>query len=368
MKKVGILGATGSAGIEFVHALVNHPWFELTELYASDKSAEKTLEEACMLNIRDIPIQIRKMRVRGIDDVADVDFLCSALPSEIAKKYEEKYAAQYPVISTTSAYRYEADVPILITEVNSNHASLLQTQQNRGWKGWIAPGPNCTTVGLVMSLYPLYRAVGIERVVMSSYQSVSGGGYKLIKNWEEQKRDIIQFQPQTPDHRPQTPDNRLLVQPPFHIADNVIGYIEKEEEKVKNETKKILHAEFSVDCQCVRVPTLQGHFETVFVELKKTCSVEAVKVLYEEFNQECKENYGHLPSSPQKTIHVLERSPQPLFDSFVDGGMSVIVGRIEKGDWGKNTIKYQVLSNNVVKGAAKGMIQVAEWLYTNGMM
>ena len=362
--KAAIWGATGAAGIEFVRALVNHPWFEITAVYASDKSAGKTLEEACVVEISDVPMQLRKMIVRRIDEVTDIDFLCSALPSEIAREYEGKYAAHYPIISTTSAFRYEKDVPILITEVNSTHDILLEAQKKRGWKGWIAPGPNCTTVGLVMSLYPLLE-LGIKRVTMSSYQSVSGGGYSLLKKWEEQHAATL---PLPEIHQ------EPLDQPPLTLEGNVLGYIKKEEEKVKTETRKILGrlsgynvypVSFALECSCVRVPTLQGHFETVFVDMEKKCTVDNVKELYERFNATSAEKFSQLPSSPRKTITVLDRAPQPRFDSFADGGMSTIIGRIEKTEQG---IKYQVLSNNTVKGAAKGMIQVAEYLMTRGWL
>ena len=364
------MGATGAAGLEFVRGLYEHPWFEIEELYASEKSAGKTLEEACSLDVSDIPDNIRGKNVRNIKEINnDLDLMCSALSSDIAREVEENYAKHTSVISTTSAFRYEEDVPILITEINAEHHKLLQFQKLRGWKGWIAPGPNCTTVGLVISLFPIHQEVGIERVIMSSYQSVSGGGYPLIQKWKGQRKIEL---PESLSDIEEPIEN-----PELMLEGNVIGYINEEEPKVKKETLKILGnyetsrinpAEFKIDCSCVRVPVLKGHFETVFVETKQNCSEDDLKEIYNQFNEHSKKRFGDLPSSPEKTIVVLDRSPQPLFDVSLYGGMATMIGRIEKSSAYNNGIKYQVLSNNTERGAAKGMVQVAEYLYKIGFL
>ncbi|MBI2579345.1 MAG: aspartate-semialdehyde dehydrogenase, partial [Candidatus Aenigmarchaeota archaeon] len=157
MKKLrtGILGATGSAGMEFVNALYDHPWFEVGNLYASEKNAGKPFFAATTFDTSHLPEEIRSREVGNIDEIgSDHDILCSSLPSDIARNVEGECARHTPVISTTSAYRYESDVPIIITEINSEHYRLIEAQRRRGWNGWVAPGPNCTTVGLVMSLHP----------------------------------------------------------------------------------------------------------------------------------------------------------------------------------------------------------------------
>ncbi len=369
--KVGILGATGAAGIEFVRALYNHPWFEIEELYASDKNQGKTLEEACKLDLSGLPQNVKNKSLGSLEIVNhDLDLFCSALPSELAKTIEEKCAKYTPVISTTSAFRYESDVPIMITEVNSKHYKLLQRQKQRGWKGWIAPGPNCTTVGLVMALHPIYKEFGIERVIMSSYQSVSGGGASLIQKWREQRFGAL----------PEISEvEKPLINPALMVADNVLGHIHLEEQKVKKETLKILgnyysgkkileDAEFSIDCSCVRVPTYKGHFETVIVQTMKNCSADNLKGLYAMFDDCCRSSFGHLPSSPKETLVVLDRSPEPYYDVNLYGGMATVIGRIEKSNAFSNGLKFQVLSNNTVKGAAKGMIQVAEYLHSIGFL
>jgi len=364
--KVGILGATGAAGNEFIIPLVEHPYFKIHSLHASSRSAGKTFEKACILDTSSLPEEIKQMKVRSLDDIdQEVDIVCSALPSEIAKKYEAIYAERFPVFSTTSAFRYEDDVPILITEINPEHCKLLPKQKERGWKGFVAPGPNCTTVGLVMSLKPIYDCFGIEEVVMSSYQSVSGGGKELIDFWRRQRRRKINeaLEPE-----------EIFEEVEKMIEGNVIGYIPKEVDKVKKETLKILgdycigkinDANINLECQCARVPVPKGHFETVFVKTKRKITKEKLIDVYNDFNDECSENYGALPSSPKKTITILDRSPQPYYDVNLDKGMTTVVGMIEETF---NGIKYQVLSNNLSKGAAKGSIQVAELLYSKGLL
>jgi aspartate-semialdehyde dehydrogenase len=362
--QVGILGATGAAGLEFVHALEDHPWFETAELWASPESAGKAFVEACKLDASGISSRVLQKTVRSLDDVdGTLDLVCSALPSDLAREHEARYAKHTPVVSTVSAYRHEDDVPVLILEVNADHCRLLERQRRRGWKGWIAPGPNCTAVGLVMSVYPLHKARGVRRVAMSSYQSVSGGGYGLVRKWKQQRSADL----------PQP----LNVQEPIESPEvmfegNVIGHIEHEAEKVRAETKKILgtyagdtiaSADFGLGCHCVRVPTLSSHFETVFVETERSCSPQDARAIYDEFNAQCAEEYGDLPSSPEKTIVVLDRPPQPYFDANLYGGMATTIGMVEASDAYENGIQYQVLSNNTMKGAAKGMIQVAEYLY-----
>jgi len=362
--RVGVLGATGAAGLEFVRALEGHPCFEIAALYASSRSAGKPFAEACTLDVSGISTRVLEMTVQDVAQVTDsLDLACSALPSELAKEYEARYAEHTPVVSTASAYRYEPDVPVAVLEVNVDHLRLLEQQRRRGWKGWITPGPNCTATGLVMSLYPLHRAVGLRRVAMSSYQSVSGGGYGLIQQWKEQ-RQLALPQPLEAEE--------AVADPPVMFEGNVIGHIEGEVEKVKAETKKILGAcsgagvtpaDFHLACQCVRVPTLSGHFETVFVETERPCSAEEARTIYEAFSAECAEKYGDLPSSPKQTIIVLDRPPQPYFDANLQGGMATTVGMLEPSEAFAGGLQYQVLSNNAMKGAAKGMIQVAEYLY-----
>lgn len=367
--KVGILGATGAAGLEFVRALNGHPWFEIDALYASERNAGRRFEDACRSDVTDLPDSIRNMRVRGMDKTEPTQLMCSALPSDVAKVAEVECAKISPVISTTSAHRYAEDVLVPITEVNGPDYKLLEQQKKRGWEGWVMPGPNCTTVGLAMSLAPLYRAVGVKRVNMSSYQAVSGGGVELIEKWKKQRRADLP-QPFS--------DVELNIEEPV-IEGNVIGYIPQEENKVRTETRKILGASdgtrivpagFAIDCQCVRVPGLIGHFETVFVETERPCSPLDLLEIYNGFNAQSGELYGDLPSSPRQTITVMEGPPQPRLHAKMDGGMTVVVGRIEQSPSYENGfgIRYQALSNNLERGAAKGIVHAAEYLHKVGFL
>ncbi len=364
--RVGILGATGAVGLEVIEALTGHRNFSVSGLYASERSAGRPYRDASRLKLPPhFPEEIADRLVLGIDGFRpeDSDVVFSALPSEEAKRLEPEIARYLPVVSTTSAFRYEDAVPVLITAVNPGHAELLRTQRiQRGWKGFIAPEPNCTTVGLAMSLKPLYDALGIRRVIMTSYQAVSGAGYDALDRWGEQRTSLDLPKP---------------FENPFETSEaifegNVIGYIKDEEEKVGKETLKTLGryqggritpADFPISSFCVRVPTYRGHMEAVFVEPSKSCSADDVKSIYEEFNGRCRELYGDLPSSPEETIVLLDREPQPRLDVGINGGMSAVIGRIEVSN---GLIKYLVLSDNLGIGAARGSVHVMEYLLREG--
>ncbi len=375
--RVGIVGASGAAGLEFVKAFNGHPDFVVEGLFASERSAGKTLEERCLEKGFDhsfIPDSTKNSIIFNINKISqDMDLICSALPSDEAKNIEGECAQHTPVISTASAFRYENDAPIFITEINTNHYRLLKQQANRGWNGWVLPGPNCTTVGLVISVFPIYKELGVKRILMMSYQSVSGGGAGLISRWTNQKSA------QLPQHERYT--EKPVETPPIVIEGNVIGYIKNEEPKVKRESIKILGdykngkiypAPFKIDCTCVRVPTLVGHFEVVYAETEKSFSIGSIKEIFHEYNSIFEKQFGRLHSSPKEvgTYVVLDRSPQPLFDAYLGEGMSTVIGRIEKTDiFGNNKgVKFEVLSNNLEKGAAKGIVQGAEYLKEIGFL
>src|SRR5206468_1910871 len=256
MLKVALVGATGAVGQEFVIALNKHPWFELTQIASSERSAGKKYTDALRdpstgilrwHNKEQVPEYVQDMILSTVEDLdkKNFDLAFTALESSDAKVIEPSFARSLPVISTAAAFRYENDVPILIPGVNDEHAQLLNVQRkNRGWKGFIAPLPNCTTTGLAITLKPIMDKFGIENVFMTSMQALSGAG---------RSPGVIALD----------------------IMDNVIPYIPKEEEKVQVETKKILGgmnngsiapASLKVSCTCTRVPVLDGHTESVFVE------------------------------------------------------------------------------------------------------
>ena len=355
-KKVAIIGVTGAVGQEFVLSLENHPWFEVTQIAASERSAGKKYVEA----ISDpnsgivsweiggeIPDYIREMTVKNIDqvDVSQLDLVFSAVESVAAREIEAKFAADLPVISTSSAFRYEEDVPILIPGINDEQAELLESQKkNRNWKGWVAPLPNCTTTGLAITLKPLYEKYGAKKVLMTSMQAISGAG--------------------------RTPGVAAM-----NITDNIIPYIPKEEEKVRKETRKILgklkdgkieDADIRVSCTCTRVPVIDGHTESVFVETKQDIDPDKAKELYMESNKSI--SVAGLPSAPEEyyAFHEDPTRPQPRIEREVGGGMTTTIGRVEKEELFDHGLKYMLFSHNKKMGSAKGAVLLAEMLYKKG--
>ena len=352
-KKVAIIGVTGSVGQEFVLSLDNHPWFEVTQIAASQRSAGKKYIDA----IKDpnsgiikwevggeIPNYIKDMIVRSIDEVdtSQLDLVFSSIESDAAKEIEPKFAKDVPVISTSSAFRYEEDVPILIPGVNDEQVELLEEQKkNRGWKGWIAPLPNCTTTGLAITLKPLYEKYGVKKVMMTSMQAISGGG--------------------------RSPGVSAM-----DVTDNIIPYIVNEEGKVRKETQKILgklkdgkieNADIKISCTCTRVPVIDGHTESVFVETEQEIDPQKAKELYAESNKQI--SVAGLPSAPENyyAFHEDPSRPQPRIERAVGGGMTTTIGRVEKEELFDHGLKYVLFSHNKKMGSAKGAVLLAEMLY-----
>ena len=352
-KRVAIVGVTGAVGQEFVQSLNDHPWFEVTQIAASERSAGKNYVDA----IRDpdsgiikwevggeIPEYIKGMTVKKIDEInaAELDLVFSAVESNAAKDIETKFAKDVPVISTSSAYRYEDDVPILIPGINDEQSELLEVQKkNRGWKGWVAPLPNCTTTGLAITMKPLYEKYGAKKVMMTSMQAISGGG--------------------------RSPGVSAM-----DVTDNIIPYIPKEENKVRIETKKILGklkdgkiepADIRVSCTCTRVPVIDGHTESVFVETEKEVDPKNAKETYEQYNKEI--SVAGLPSAPKDyyAVHEDPTRPQPRIERQVGGGMTTTIGRLEKEELFDHGLKYMLFSHNKKMGSAKGAVLLAEMLY-----
>ncbi len=352
-KKVAIIGVTGAVGQEFVLSLKDHPWFEVTQIAASERSAGKNYVDA----IRDpdsgiikwevggeIPEYIKGMTVKKIDEInaAELDLVFSAVESNAARDIETKFAKDVPVISTSSAYRYEDDVPILIPGINDEQSELLEIQKkNRGWKGWVAPLPNCTTTGLAITMKPLYEKYGAKKVMMTSMQAISGAG--------------------------RSPGVSAM-----DVIDNIIPYIPKEENKVRIETKKILGklkdgkiepADIRVSCTCTRVPVIDGHTESVFVETEKEVDPKNAKETYEQYNKEI--SVVGLPSAPKDyyVVHEDPTRPQPRIERHVGDGMTTTIGRLEKEELFDHGLKYMLFSHNKKMGSAKGAVLLAEMLY-----
>jgi aspartate-semialdehyde dehydrogenase len=348
-KSALVIGATGAAGQNVVESLVNHPWFELSALAASSRSAGMTYSKAIEGTVffDNTPSKdLLDMKVLDVEKVSPLDFdlAFSALPSEVAKVQEPRFAERIPVISTASAYRYEADVPIFLPDVNPKHAKLLKLQkERRGWEGFICPGPNCTTVGLVASLKPLMDGFGVRAVHVVSEQSLSGAGEKGLRLDSPYRQSATR---------------------------NVLPFIEGEEGKVENETNKILGkvsgetvkgAGIIVGATCTRVDVQRVHTEAVYVDTKKPCSVEQAKEAMRSYVSEAQRL--KLPSMPEKPIIVFDdpELPQPKLHGKY-GGDVTLVGRLRKDPVFKNGLAYIVTSDNLDKGAGGGAVQSAEYL------
>jgi aspartate-semialdehyde dehydrogenase len=356
MVKAGIVGATGIVGQQFLVALKGHPWIEIAALAASERSAGRTYKDAvidaqsgalCWFCQEPPMEEVMAMPVQNAAamDVSDLDIVFSAIESDQAKILEPGFAKDRPVISTASAYRYDEDVPILIPGINSEHSRLIDLQRKvRGWKGFITPIPNCTTTGLAISLKPICESFGVNAVVMTSMQALSGAG--------------------------RSPGVMGL-----DILDNVIPFIAGEEEKVQRETQKILGnlagssvnpAKFTVSCTCTRVNVREGHTESVFVSTEKACEVPDVAAAMREYTGSVNET--ELPSAPEHMIIVHDDPfrPQPRLDRDAEDGMATVVGRIRRDNVLKNGIKYVLVSHNTKMGAARGAVLVAELLIRDG--
>jgi aspartate-semialdehyde dehydrogenase len=352
---VAVVGATGLAGQQFLASLAGHPLFEAKKLVASSRSAGKKFADAikddkgaskwfCSEPLADehAGLVVEDSATMTTDGVR---LVFSAVEADVARELEPRCAANVPVISTASAFRYEPDVPVFLPGVNWDHAALIDVQRKkRGWKGFVSPGPNCTTVGLAITLKPLDDAFGVSRVIMTSMQALSGAG--------------------------RSPGVSAM-----DILDNIVPYIPKEEEKVEKETLKILgklsgdaitNAPVTVSCTCTRVNVLEGHTESVFVELKKKASLDDVKAVWRSFGKEMAEL--KLPSMPKDLISVTDDPyrPQVRLDRDAEGGMSTVVGRLRSDPVLANGVKYMLVSHNTRMGAASGAILVAEYLTKKG--
>ncbi|MBS7646271.1 aspartate-semialdehyde dehydrogenase [Candidatus Bathyarchaeota archaeon] len=339
--KVAILGATGAVGQRFIQLLHNHPWFEIEVLAASEKSAGKPYREVCNWILESkMPREVAEMPVvhsdvKSVEKAGNIDFVFSALPSDVAGPVEEEFAKTYPVFSKASTHRLKEDVPLLIPEVNPEHLELVETQKKRrGWDGFISTDPNCSTIQLAITLKPLMD-FGLKTVIVSTMQALSGAGFPGV--------------------------------PSLSIIDNVVPYISGEEEKIELETLKILGklengkvqpANIKVSASCNRVDVKDGHLECVFVELEKDVSLEEIKDAFRNFRGEPQRL--KLPSAPQNPIVVREEKdrPQPRFDRDEGNGMSVVVGRIRRDP--VLTIKYLCLGHNTIRGAAGAGLLSAE--------
>ena len=339
MLKAAVLGATGNVGQIFVQLLDGHPWFKISVVAASERSKGRTYGEASRWRqSTPIPKAVAQLDVVDIEPeaVKDVDVVFSALPSAVAGKAEEAFAlAGYVVVSNASAHRMDPDVPMMNPEINCSHVSLIEEQRRkRKWDGAIVTNPNCSTTVLSLALKPIYDEFGINSVIVSTMQAISGAGYPGVAS--------------------------------LNIIDNVIPYIGGEEEKMETEMQKILGspsepADFKVSASCHRVPTIDGHMEAVFVNTKKEAEPNAVAEAMENFVGEPQKL--NLPSAPEKPVIVMKERdrPQTRLDRMEGKGMSTVVGRIRK-DPVLNGVKFLALGHNTIRGAAGCGVLNAEYL------
>jgi aspartate-semialdehyde dehydrogenase len=342
--RVGILGATGAVGQTFVRLLHDHPWFEIAALAASDRSAGKPYRTAASWQSgTPIPESVADQTVHPTEPgaLAGCDFVFSGLSSSVAGDVEADFArAGFPVISNAKNYRMQADVPLLIPEVNADHSVLIE-EQDWGGDGFVVTNPNCSTVGLVCALRPLVGAFAPEAVQVTMLQAISGAGYPGV--------------------------------PSLDIMGNVIPHISGEEDKLTREPKKILgtvrdgridEADLAVSAQCNRVPVRDGHTACVSVRFADTVGPDAVREALQDYRSPL--TAEDLPSVPDTFLHVFDEpdAPQPQRHVHAGGGMTVSVGRIQPCP--VNDVKFVVLSHNTVRGAAGGAILNAEQLAREG--
>ncbi|MBI4928583.1 MAG: aspartate-semialdehyde dehydrogenase [Anaerolineae bacterium] len=349
MKKipVAVLAATGSVGQRFIQLLDNHPWFEVVAVTGSERSHGKTYAEVCRwLLAGDMPAWARNLPVLvSSPDEVQVPLAFSGLPADAARDIEPAFArAGTAVCSNASAYRAEADVPILLPEVNPDHAFIIPTQrEKRGWSGLIATNPNCTSTGMTVALKALQDAFGLKRVFAVSLQALSGAGYPGV--------------------------------PSMDIIDNVIPYIGGEEDKVEWEPRKMLGAyrdgrielaDFGISAHTNRVAVSDGHtvcLSIEFVEKASPAQVAAVLAAYE-----APEIARELPSAPKPAILVRgeDNRPQPRLDRMTGSGMTTVVGRVRPDSL--FDARMVVLSHNTIRGAAGGSLYNAELLVQLGFI
>src|SRR6266851_5010747 len=343
---VGVLGATGAVGQRFVQLLADHPWFEVVELAASDRSAGKPYREACTWRLgTPMPESVAARVVKTCDEKFESRILFSGLDSSVAGEVETTLSSRgHAVVSNSRNHRMDPDVPLLIPEVNPDHLDALAVQRKRTGGGYIVTNPNCSVVGLAMALAPLQRSFGLSEVAVATLQALSGAGYPGVASLD--------------------------------IADNIIPYIGGgEEEKIESEPQKILGsfsgggfvpARFPISASVHRVAVVDGHSMAVFLRLTHRASpAEACRILA-DFRGEPQQR--ELPTAPRQPIHVLTASdrPQPRLDRDREGGMAVSVGRVREDR--QFDLRLEALVHNTIRGAAGAAILNAELLQARDLL
>ncbi len=340
--RAGILGATGAVGQKFIELVAGHPWFEVTALAASERSAGRPYREAVSwIGTGCVPDAVGDLVMQPAEPPLDCDFVFSGLDATVAGDIETRFArAGYPVISNARNHRMDPDVPLLIPEINPGHAALVERQAFDG--GFIVTNPNCSTVGLTMALAPLHRAFGVRSVLVTTFQALSGAGYPGVASLD--------------------------------ALGNVVPFIGGEEAKMRAEPRRILgtlgaagveDADIAISPQCNRVPVVDGHLECVSVRFERMPgSLDEVVDAMRTFPTP--DSVAGLPSAPERALRVLdaEDAPQPRRDVMAGGGMTVSIGRIRPCE--VLDVKFVLLVHNTIRGAAGGAILNAELLVRTG--
>ncbi|HUY08909.1 MAG TPA: aspartate-semialdehyde dehydrogenase [Candidatus Dormibacteraeota bacterium] len=339
--RVGVLGATGAVGQRLVQMLEGHPWFTLTEVVASERSAGRAYGEAVAWRLGSpIPSEAARLVIQPLSSDLACDLVVSALDAAVAGEAEESLAAAgFPVISNARNHRMDEDVPLLIPEINWEHAAVLTHQRGRRnyTTGLLATNPNCSAIGLTLALKPLQDAFGLAEVSVVTMQALSGAGISGV--------------------------------PAMTIFDNVLPYVSGEEEKIESESLKILGeltgdrfvpADLRVSAQCNRVGVLDGHTESVSVRLRTAATAEQVRHALATFVSEPQRL--KLPSAPPHPILLVDGvdRPQPRLDREAALGMAVSVGHVRPCpvlDW-----KFTLVVHNAIRGAAGAAVLNAELL------
>lgn len=348
---VAVLGATGMVGQRFIELLQEHPWFDLVALAASQQREGRAYAEVAKwrLSGSEMPTSVASLPVVACKPEAlpvDVKIVFSALPAEVAGEIEASFArAGMAVFSNAKNYRMQNDVPLLIPEVNADHAAVIvQQRKQRGWTGCIVTNANCSATPLVMALKPLQQAFGVRKVLVTTLQAISGAGYPGL--------------------------------PSYDILDNAIPYIGGEEEKVESETRKMLgtweegrgftDAPIVVSAQCNRVATREGHLECASVELGYDVKPEEIIAAWESYAPELQSL--KLPSAPEQVLVYRNEPdrPQTLLDRDRGHGMTVTLGRLRRCPI--LSYKFVLLGHNTIRGAAGGSILNAELCVSKGLV
>jgi aspartate-semialdehyde dehydrogenase len=331
--EVAVLGATGRVGLEYLEMLASHPWFRVVAVTGNSKVGLKMGDVAS-----DLPSELSSLEVKESDpSKIDAELVFSPLPTTAAKETESRFAdAGFKVITDASPHRMDSDVPLMIPEINPDHLKLIEKRLRKS-EGFIIATPNCTTMGLAISLKPLNDAYTVRKVVMTSFQALSGAGYPGV--------------------------------PSLDIQENVIPYISGEEEKVPLETNKllgsvskekdkILPGSLDIFCSCNRVAVIDGHLESVYLETgERITDPETTLGSFQGVPQKM-----NLPSAPKKPIVLRKENdrPQPRLDRMEGKGMATVVGRVRQPN--AKTLQYHLLTHNTIRGAAGGALLTAELL------